>query len=128
MRIGIDFLRTDILESLLPRLTLAASPRFDLIVSNPPYIGRNEAAGLLREVRDHEPHEALFAGDDGLTFYPHLIAQAQVLLAPGGFLIMELAHHAAAPVRALLQAPAWTAIAMDRDLAGIERVISAERS
>lgn len=124
----IDFLQTSILESLLSRPALANAPRFDLIVSNPPYIGQNEAAGLSREVRDHEPHEALFAGEDGLAFYPQLIAQAQALLAPGGFLIMELAHHAAAPVRALLQTPAWTAIAMDRDLAGIERVISAERS
>ncbi len=124
----IDFLRTNILESLFPRVTLPVAPRFDLIVSNPPYIGLKEAAGLPREVRDHEPHEALFAGEDGLTFYPQLIAQAQALLAPGGFLIMELAHHGAAPVRTLLQTPDWTAIAMDRDLADIERVISAERS
>jgi release factor glutamine methyltransferase len=106
----------------------AGQALFDLVVSNPPYIALSEAAQLPREVRDHEPHQALFAGEDGLAFYAPLIAQAKALLAPGGFLIVELAHDAAARVRRLLQNPSWTALAIERDLAGIERVLSAERS
>ena len=48
---------------------------FDLIVSNPPYVALSDAATLPREVRDHEPHAALFAGESGLDFYAPLIAR-----------------------------------------------------
>jgi release factor glutamine methyltransferase len=120
----IEFVQTNILEAA----TSAAKARFDLIVSNPPYIGLTEAAQLPREVRDHEPHQALFAGEEGLAFYPQLIAQAQIRLVSGGLLIVELAHDAATSVSRLLETPQWRAVEIERDLAGIERVLSAERS
>src|SRR6185437_12622963 len=64
--------------------------RFDLIVSNPPYVARGDIAGLAPEVRDHEPPIALDGGHDGLDFYRAIAAQAGERLAPDGCLIVEL--------------------------------------
>jgi release factor glutamine methyltransferase len=100
---------------------------FDLIVSNPPYIGLDEAASLPREVREHEPHEALFAGPEGNDAYPRLIAQAEGLLRGGGWLVVELGHRSAPRVASLLETAAWAHLAVERDLAGIDRVLSAQR-
>ena len=123
----IEFRRANFL-----RTYLADSPPikrcFDLIVSNPPYIGLNEAASLPREVREHEPHEALFAGPDGAEAYPKLVAQSAALLREGGWLVLELGHQSAPRVAPLLQAPIWSDAAVERDLAGIDRVISARRA
>src|SRR6202142_1172160 len=66
----IHFLQADLLEALRPELH-----SFDLIVSNPPYVGRNESAELQREVRDHEPDAALFAGPTGVEIYARLIEE-----------------------------------------------------
>jgi release factor glutamine methyltransferase len=96
-------------------------------VSNPPYIGRREAAALMREVRDHEPEIALYGGDEGYEFYADLITQAAVKLKPGGILVLELGHNSLPAVRPLLDAPLWTIVGVTNDLAGIPRVIAAER-
>lgn len=104
------------------------SPLFDLIVSNPPYIGRNERAMLQREVRDHEPDVALYGGEEGYEFYAGLIAVAARFLKPGGLLILELGHNSLPAVQPLLDPPNWKAVGVTKDLAGIERVIAAERT
>ncbi len=101
---------------------------FDLIVSNPPYIGRREAATLPREVRDHEPHAALFGGEIGAEIYAPLIEQAAMLLKPGGCLVLELGYNSAEHVSHLLDTAEWTNVAITNDLAGIARVASALRS
>jgi release factor glutamine methyltransferase len=121
----IQFLKTDLLEAAIEGPS--AQSRFDLIVSNPPYVGRNDAASLPREVREHEPAEALFAGDDGLEIYPALIEQAARTLAANGIVVLELGYKGAQYVGSLLSAPHWTDLRITRDLAGIERVISARR-
>jgi len=100
---------------------------FDLIVSNPPYIGRCEVAALMREVCDHEPEIALYGGEEGYELYAALIAQAAAHLKPGGLLVLELGHNTLPAVQPLLDAPAWTSVALTNDLAGIPRVIAAER-
>jgi len=66
------------------------SPLLDLIASNPPYIGRREAATLMREVRDHEPEIALYGGEEGYELYADLIAQSAAHLKPSGILVLEL--------------------------------------
>jgi release factor glutamine methyltransferase len=124
--------RIGLVQTHLLQPYLAASeppaPLFDLIVSNPPYVGRAEQRGLQREVVDHEPHEALFAGQRGLDVYPQLIAQAAKLLKTGGVLILELGYGQAESVAALFAAhDTWTAIRITNDLAGIPRVLAAER-
>ena len=102
--------------------------RLDIIVSNPPYIGRREAPTLAREVRDHEPHQALFGGEQGYELYGDLISQAASLLKPGGILVLELGHDSLPAVRPLLDAADWVSVEVTNDLAGIPRVIAAERA
>jgi release factor glutamine methyltransferase len=101
--------------------------RFDSIVSNPPYIGWREAASLAREVRDHEPTMALFGGEEGYELYGPLVAQAESCLKPGGLLVLELGHESLAAARPLLEGPGWRNVGVTNDLAGIARVLCAER-
>jgi release factor glutamine methyltransferase len=137
----VHFLQRDLLTGLaqtdpsgvVARYAMAAStqngPLFDLIVSNPPYIARNEAEQLQREVRDHEPHAALFGGATGTEMYQRLIDQARELLRDRGILVLELGHDSAEHVRGIFDAqPAWTKVAITMDLAGIPRVLAAERA
>jgi release factor glutamine methyltransferase len=104
-----------------------AATKFDLIVSNPPYVGRREAETLAREVRDHEPEIALYGGEEGYELYADLIMQAAAHLKSGGLLVLELGHNSLPAVQPLLDAPTWTNVAVTNDLAGIPRVIGAER-
>jgi release factor glutamine methyltransferase len=120
----IHFLESNLLESLV---TSHQSPFLDLIVSNPPYIGRRESHTLMREVRDHEPELALYGGEEGYELYADLITQSATHLKPGGLLVLELGHNSLPAVHPLLDAPTWTNIAVTNDLAGIPRVIAAER-
>ena len=137
----VHFLQRDLLTGLaqtdpsgvVARHAMAAStqngPLFDLIVSNPPYIARNEAEQLQREVRDHEPHAALFGGPTGTEMYQRLIDQARDQLRDRGILVLELGHDSAEHVRGIFDAqPAWTKVAITMDLAGIPRVLAAERA
>ena len=94
--------------------------RFDLILSNPPYIEDN--AELSRDVRDHEPASALFAGADGLDDYRRLIPQLLGLLAPEGVAIIEIGHTQASAVLALAQAAGMTGT-VRQDLAGRDRCV-----
>jgi release factor glutamine methyltransferase len=101
---------------------------FDLIASNPPYIGRREASTLAREVRDHEPEVALYGGEEGYEFYAGLITQSAAHLKPGGVLVLELGHDSLPAVRPLFDTPDWTNVGVTNDLAGIPRVFSAEKN
>ena len=113
--------------SLFENLTAAAS-KVDLVVSNPPYIGRKEKGSLMREVRDYEPQVALYGGEEGYELYATLIAQASRALKPGGLLVLEVGHNSVPAVQPLLEPPLWTNVAVANDLAGIPRVISAEKT
>jgi release factor glutamine methyltransferase len=126
----IHFLETNLLEALSVESLVRShrSPPFDLIVSNPPYVARDQAATLPREVREYEPHAALFGGPAGTEIYEPLIEQARSLLAPGGILVLELGYNSADRVLAIAaDEPGWTSIAVTADLAGIPRVFAAER-
>ncbi|MFB3779035.1 MAG: peptide chain release factor N(5)-glutamine methyltransferase [Bryobacteraceae bacterium] len=96
----------------------------DLVVSNPPYVALSDEAGLQREVRDWEPHVALFAGQTGLEIYARLLAEAERVLRPGGALIVELGFKTCDHVRAML-GPVWQDVQVKPDLAGIPRVLAA---
>ena len=99
-----------------------------MIVSNPPYVGRSDATHLPREVREHEPAEALFAGEQGLDVYAALINEAARALSANGIFVVEIGYNGADYVRSLLSVPPWLDLVVTRDLAGIERVISARLS
>lgn len=99
------------------------SRRFDLFVSNPPYIATTAAATLAPEVRDHEPAEALFA-DDPLQFYQSLLSLATRVLQPGGALICEIGEGLEQQVPAAFVDAGFEAVEVTPDLAGRARVVS----
>jgi len=99
---------------------------FDLVVSNPPYVAMRDKTTLQREVRDYEPEIALYGGDDGLAIYRRLVPEAQRLLVPGGWLVMEIGHDQGDVVRGMLGA--WKEVELRNDLAGLPRVILARQA
>jgi release factor glutamine methyltransferase len=101
-----------------------AAGSVSLIVSNPPYVPLGQRDGLQREVRDFEPHTALFAGPTGLEIYARIVADAPRVLRPGGWLVMELGFGCEPGVRQMLDG--WREIEVTPDLAGIPRVIAAQ--
>jgi len=124
----IQFVECHLLEGLESSVTSHQLARMDLIVSNPPYVGRRESETLPIEVRRHEPEGALYGGEEGYELYADLISQAARNLKPGGILVLELGHNSLPAVRPLLDAPTWANVGVTNDLAGIPRVIAAERS
>ena len=97
--------------------------RFDLIVSNPPYLARTSAAGLPPEL-EHEPEQALFAGDDGYGVLNPLIAGAGEALAPGGWLAVEVGDGQASTVAGLFANAGMIEMKILRDLGGHQRVVA----
>ena len=95
-----------------------------MVVSNPPYVGLNEQDGLQREVRDHEPHVALFGGPEGTEIYRQLTIDAARVLRPGGWLVLELGWKSLDSVAAMLSS-GWRDVEPVADLAGIPRVLRA---
>ena len=106
----------------------ALSGRFDLIVSNPPYIRSADIAGLSTEVREHDPKAALDGGADGLDAYRALIRQAAKLLAPGGALVVEVGQGQSGDVEGLMTG---AGLIRERpakaDLAGIRRAVAGRK-
>jgi len=112
----VEFLVCDLLSAL-------ADGSMDLIVSNPPYVPLGTRDGLQREVRDWEPHIALFAGESGVELYGRIAADAPRVLRPGGWLIVELGFGTVTRVTEMLAN--WKEVRVEPDLAGIPRVIAA---
>lgn len=107
-------------------VTAVARGSVDLLVSNPPYVPKADQPALQREVRDWEPHLALFAGPTGLEIYGDLVRQAREALKPGGWLLLELGYNSLEPVKAMLSE--WRDLDVAADLAGLPRVIAARRA
>jgi release factor glutamine methyltransferase len=98
----------------------------DLIVSNPPYVPLSEASTLTTQVRDHEPHLALFVNDeDPLLFYRAIAEHAQAQMKAGGSLWFEGHHQYSRAVAELLREMNFQAVALHRDLSGNDRFIEA---
>ncbi len=116
-RASVEFFAADLLGATKPQ-------SIELLVSNPPYVPGEDAANMQAEVRDWEPHVALFAGESGLEIYRRLIDGAAIALKPGGRLFMELGYRSLDSVQEML-ATQWTDVAVKSDLAGLPRVIGA---
>jgi len=112
----VNLVRCDLMEAI-------AAGSIDLIVSNPPYVPLKDREGLQREVRDFEPHVALFAGPTGFELYDRIAVDARRVLRPGGWLVMELGFTSLEHVQGLLAS--WDGLRVVPDLAGIPRVIAA---
>lgn len=107
-------------------LAAVSEERFELVVSNPPYVPELDRAGLAIEVREHEPELALFAGEDGLDVYRRLIPAAARALAASGSLVLEIGYDQAEAVLALLTASGFSNVEFAADLQGIARVAVAQ--
>lgn len=111
----IHFLKSDLFSAL-------SGQRFDVVVSNPPYVPLQDASTLAVEVRDHEPALALFAGDDGLAVYRRLIPAARRHLAPGGLLALEFGFGQEQPIADLLAGAGFHGIEILPDYQQIPRI------
>ena len=97
--------------------------RFDVIVSNPPYIPAKVIDGLEPEVKDHEPGIALNGGEDGLTFYRRIAGQSPRFFTPGGALYLEIGYDQGDAVQGILAENGFTGIRLEKDLSGNDRVV-----
>jgi release factor glutamine methyltransferase len=117
---SIKFLAGDLLVPIAGR-------SFDIIASNPPYIPLADRESLSVEVREYEPHNSLFAGDDGLAVYRRLIPQAREFLMPNGWLVLEIGYGQQPAIESLLLASGYTGIRFVQDYQGIPRVAVGRR-
>ena len=111
-----DFLNSDLYEKV--------TGKFDLLVSNPPYIERAVIPTLMEEVREYDPYIALDGGEDGRDFYRRIIGGAQDYLKRGGQILMEIGSGQAQAVSELLREAGFKEIDVCRDFAGLDRVVS----
>lgn len=100
--------------------------KFEMIVSNPPYIPLTERKNLSKEVRQ-EPEKALFGGPDGLNFIRILITESRKILATGGYLIFEIGYGQAERIISLLEKAGFKLEKVIKDLAGIDRVVVCQK-
>ena len=99
--------------------------KYDMIVSNPPYIRTDEIPKLMAEVRDFEPHLALDGKADGLYFYDKIIRKAREYLYEDGYILFEIGHDQLDAVRGLLVENGYTDIKGIKDYAGLDRIVMA---
>src|SRR5262249_55434785 len=117
----IQLLDGDLFSRLLPH------DRFDVIVSNPPYIPTAEIDTLQPEVRDHDPRVALDGGADGLDFYRRIATEAIPYVAPHSRLMLEFGDGQALALKSLFESHGWKIDSILRDLSKRERVLIASR-
>ena len=113
----VRFIKSDLFDRL--------DGRFDIIVSNPPYIDDKAYSELDPRVRKHEPAIALNGGDDGLKFYRKIISEAKTFLNPGGYLLLEIGYDQKEAVEGLMRQYDYTDIRSYKDYSGNDRIVMA---
>ena len=101
--------------------------KFDLIVSNPPYIAADDIKKLQPEVRDYEPLTALTDGKEGLAIIERIIKEASMFLNQNGFLLMEIGFGQAETVKLMFEKTKWQTVEILQDFQGIPRTVKARR-
>lgn len=101
--------------------------RYDMIVSNPPYIRKKDMDTLMADVRDYEPYTALCGGDDGLDFYRRITEEGRKLLNVGGYIFYEIGYDEAEEVSDILKENGFYEIKVVKDLSGLDRVVAARK-
>lgn len=114
---NVTFIKSDLLSYFLER-----GEKFDLIVSNPPYVSESEWLTLERSVRDFEPRKALVAGPTGLEIIKKILIQAPACLNPGGYLLMEIGAGQVEAVLDLVK-DSWKEVETIKDYSGRPRVV-----
>lgn len=106
---------------------LSETQKFDLIIANPPYIGLNEKSNLAPEVREHEPHSALFSGEDGLEDYRKIAVNISRYMSEKSFIILEIGYKQANDVRDIFKEIGFKNIKLFQDLGGRDRCLLISR-
>jgi release factor glutamine methyltransferase len=106
---------------------LPAGAKFDLVISNPPYIPTAEISTLEPEVRDYDPRPALDGGADGLDFYRRLARETGAFLRPGGRILVELGHGQEAAVTKIFKSEKWVVEFVEPDYHRVPRILAARR-
>ena len=119
----INFTQIDIFDTNISQLI---NQKFDIIVSNPPYIPQDEYQKLPLEVKNFEPKEALLSGSEGLDFYKHIAQIARLLLNTNGFIAFEMSYNKSEQIKKILLENNFTNIIVNKDLNEIDRIISAK--
>jgi release factor glutamine methyltransferase len=112
-QVQINFIESDMFTEI--------REKYDMIISNPPYIKSQVVTTLMPEVRDYEPHLALDGKEDGLFFYRKLANESGNFLTPGGMLCLEIGYDQGAEVAQLLQQQGFTQVRVEQDLCGLDR-------
>ena len=118
-----SFVAADIFSSLK-----SDRPVFDLVVSNPPYVAGSQLAGLQREVRDHEPREALTPGADGLMIIRRLLSESDAFIKSGGHRLIEIGFDQGSDVERLVDRDIWHLLAIHNDLQSIPRIVALQKT
>lgn len=116
----VEFAEGNLLEPL--------TGKYAAVVSNPPYVSKADMEALMPEVKNWEPHGALYGGPDGLDFYRQLAKESGNYLEPGGLIALEVGLGEAALAAGMLEENGFSEIEIKRDYAGIERVVMGRRS
>ena len=116
LQVEASWIQSDLFEQI--------SERFDLIVSNPPYIRTGVIEELQEEVRLHDPWIALDGKKDGLYFYRRIIAESTGYIRDNGAMMFEIGHDQAEDVVRLMEEAGYTQIRVKKDLAGLDRVVT----
>lgn len=125
LRAKVDFYQGDLFGALENKA--CKDLKFDMIVSNPPYIRTNMIGILQDEVKKHEPTAALDGGRDGLDYYRQIVAKAADFLKPGGWLLFEIGHDQGEDLRKMLRdAGKYTPAEVIKDLPGRDRVVKCQ--
>lgn len=114
----VSFIKSNLLEEPI-KLEL----KYSIIVSNPPYIRSKEINGLMSDVKDYEPITALDGGEDGLDFYRKIVDDSKNVLIHGGILAFEIGYDQGEQVKALMERNGFSDIRIQKDLAGLDRVV-----
>lgn len=115
---NIDFIKSDLFTSIEGK-----DIKFDIIVSNPPYIRKADIETLHTQVKDYEPYNALEGGEDGLDFYRNITKQSKTYLKQNGVLAYEVGHDQAEDVSKIMKNYGYTKIYTKKDIQGIDRVV-----
>ena len=114
----VKFIKSDLLKE-----PIKEGKKYDLIVSNPPYIRASEIGKLMDDVKLYEPHTALDGGEDGLVFYRRIIDESKIVLKENGILAFEIGHDQGLDVRILMEEAGFKNVKLVKDLAGLDRVL-----
>lgn len=114
----VKFIKSNLLSEVIKQ-----EKKYDIIVSNPPYIKASEIDNLMDDVKVYEPHIALDGGEDGLVFYRKIIKESKLALKDNGLLAFEIGHDQGESVRRLMDEEGFSNIRLVKDLAGLDRVL-----